>query len=132
MQEAGLEPAQYCYHRHLKPARLPIPPFLRGKYVVLILMQEAGLEPAQYCYHRHLKPARLPIPPFLHITKYFLSCSATRDNIPDFRRKVKTYLKKSYICIFKKVLFRPRKLLFSFPFYNLQTPSFYNSQYPFL
>ncbi len=28
MQEAGLEPARYCYHRHLKPARLPIPPFL--------------------------------------------------------------------------------------------------------
>ena len=28
VQEAGLEPARYCYHRHLKPARLPIPPFL--------------------------------------------------------------------------------------------------------
>ena len=26
VQEAGLEPARYCYHRHLKPARLPIPP----------------------------------------------------------------------------------------------------------
>ena len=23
----GLEPARYCYHRHLKPARLPIPPY---------------------------------------------------------------------------------------------------------
>ena len=31
MQEAGLEPARYCYHRHLKPARLPIPPFLHLK-----------------------------------------------------------------------------------------------------
>ena len=29
MQEVGLEPTRYCYHRHLKPARLPIPPFLR-------------------------------------------------------------------------------------------------------
>ena len=29
VQEAGLEPARYCYHRHLKPARLPIPPLLR-------------------------------------------------------------------------------------------------------
>ena len=28
MQEKGLEPSRYCYHRHLKPARLPIPPFL--------------------------------------------------------------------------------------------------------
>ena len=28
VQEAGLEPARYCYHRHLKPARLPIPPLL--------------------------------------------------------------------------------------------------------
>ena len=28
VQEAGLEPAQSCDHRHLKPARLPIPPFL--------------------------------------------------------------------------------------------------------
>ena len=26
MRKAGLEPARYCYHRHLKPARLPIPP----------------------------------------------------------------------------------------------------------
>ena len=26
MPRAGLEPAQYCYHRILSPARLPIPP----------------------------------------------------------------------------------------------------------
>ncbi len=29
MQEKGLEPSLYCYNRHLKPARLPIPPLLR-------------------------------------------------------------------------------------------------------
>ena len=34
VQEAGLEPARYCYHRHLKPARLPIPPFLHNFYFV--------------------------------------------------------------------------------------------------
>ena len=28
MQKMGLEPTRYCYHRHLKPARLPIPPLL--------------------------------------------------------------------------------------------------------
>ena len=28
-REMGLEPTRYCYHRHLKPARLPIPPLLR-------------------------------------------------------------------------------------------------------
>ena len=28
MQEKGLEPSLYCYNRHLKPARLPIPPLL--------------------------------------------------------------------------------------------------------
>ena len=28
MQEMGLEPTRYCYHRHLKPARLPISPLL--------------------------------------------------------------------------------------------------------
>ena len=28
VQEKGLEPSQYCYYRHLKPARLPIPPSL--------------------------------------------------------------------------------------------------------
>ena len=28
MQEMGLEPTRSCDHRHLKPARLPIPPFL--------------------------------------------------------------------------------------------------------
>ena len=32
VQEAGLEPARYCYHRHLKPARLPIPPLLHFSY----------------------------------------------------------------------------------------------------
>ena len=32
VQEAGLEPAQSCDHRHLKPARLPIPPFLHITY----------------------------------------------------------------------------------------------------
>ncbi len=26
MRKMGLEPTRYCYHRHLKPARLPIPP----------------------------------------------------------------------------------------------------------
>ena len=30
MQKMGLEPTRYCYHRHLKPARLPIPPLLLG------------------------------------------------------------------------------------------------------
>ena len=29
VQKMGLEPTRYCYHRHLKPARLPIPPLLR-------------------------------------------------------------------------------------------------------
>lgn len=28
VQEKGLEPSRHCCHRHLKPARLPIPPFL--------------------------------------------------------------------------------------------------------
>jgi hypothetical protein len=27
--KAGLEPARYCYHRILSPARLPIPPLRR-------------------------------------------------------------------------------------------------------
>ncbi len=26
VRRMGLEPTRYCYHRHLKPARLPIPP----------------------------------------------------------------------------------------------------------
>ena len=34
MQEMGLEPTRYCYHRHLKPARLPIPPLLRTDYIL--------------------------------------------------------------------------------------------------
>ena len=34
VQEAGLEPARYCYHRHLKPARLPIPPLLRTNIII--------------------------------------------------------------------------------------------------
>ena len=36
VQEVGLEPTRYCYHRHLKPARLPIPPFLHiQKYEIV-------------------------------------------------------------------------------------------------
>ena len=34
VQEVGLEPTRYCYHRHLKPARLPIPPFLHDLITV--------------------------------------------------------------------------------------------------
>ena len=29
LQKKGLEPSRHCCHRHLKPARLPIPPLLR-------------------------------------------------------------------------------------------------------
>ena len=36
MQEMGLEPTRCCHHRHLKPARLPIPPFLRTKTILHI------------------------------------------------------------------------------------------------
>ena len=35
MQEMGLEPTRYCYHRHLKPARLPIPPLLLDLFYLL-------------------------------------------------------------------------------------------------
>ena len=35
MRKAGLEPARYCYHRHLKPARLPIPPLPHLLYEVV-------------------------------------------------------------------------------------------------
>ena len=35
MQKMGLEPTRYCYHRHLKPARLPIPPLLLGTLIIL-------------------------------------------------------------------------------------------------
>ena len=34
MRKMGLEPTRYCYHRHLKPARLPIPPLLRTNDIV--------------------------------------------------------------------------------------------------
>ena len=37
MQEMGLEPTRYCYHRHLKPARLPIPPLLHVELTNAIL-----------------------------------------------------------------------------------------------
>ena len=36
MQEKGLEPSRHCCHRHLKPARLPIPPFLHELTKVII------------------------------------------------------------------------------------------------
>ena len=36
MQEMGLEPTQPCGHRHLKPARLPIPPLLLSNGLLII------------------------------------------------------------------------------------------------
>ena len=47
MQEMGLEPTRYCYHRHLKPARLPIPPLLRTVIQRNLLMRKMGLEPTR-------------------------------------------------------------------------------------
>ena len=35
MQEMGLEPTRSCDHRHLKPARLPIPPLLHFCFATL-------------------------------------------------------------------------------------------------
>ena len=40
MQEMGLEPTRHCCHRHLKPARLPIPPLLQAKTIVSVLTRE--------------------------------------------------------------------------------------------
>ena len=34
MQKKGLEPSRHCCHRHLKPARLPIPPLLRTRCII--------------------------------------------------------------------------------------------------
>ena len=82
----GLEPARYCYRRHLKPVRLPMvfspktllsPPLcalhsfsvvgLGATHISIsltyLILPRTGLEPAQYCYRRHLKPVRLPISP---------------------------------------------------------------------
>ena len=35
MRKMGLEPTRYCYHRHLKPARLPIPPLPRTAFRII-------------------------------------------------------------------------------------------------
>ncbi len=37
MQKKGLEPSLYCYNRHLKPARLPIPPLLRTEQMLFYI-----------------------------------------------------------------------------------------------
>ena len=37
MQEMGLEPTRSCDHRHLKPARLPIPPLLHFLVVLAVV-----------------------------------------------------------------------------------------------
>ena len=34
MQKMGLEPTRHCCHRHLKPARLPIPPLLQARCII--------------------------------------------------------------------------------------------------
>ena len=42
MRKAGLEPARYCYHRHLKPARLPIPPLPHFVRYIQLFKKDAG------------------------------------------------------------------------------------------
>ena len=37
VQKMGLEPTRYCYHRHLKPARLPIPPLRRVFNTIIVI-----------------------------------------------------------------------------------------------
>ena len=44
MQEMGLEPTRYCYHRHLKPARLPIPPLLRTNDILSNFIRSVNRE----------------------------------------------------------------------------------------
>ena len=34
VQKMGLEPTRHCCHRHLKPARLPIPPLLQARCII--------------------------------------------------------------------------------------------------
>ena len=36
VQKMGLEPTRHCCHRHLKPARLPIPPLLQARNIVCV------------------------------------------------------------------------------------------------
>ncbi len=43
MQEMGLEPTRPCGHRHLKPARLPIPPLLRANYILTFFIFSVNL-----------------------------------------------------------------------------------------
>ena len=54
MQKMGLEPTLYCYNRHLKPARLPIPPLLRTIDVFTrqrkIFYQNSGLKSTKNFY----------------------------------------------------------------------------------
>ena len=40
MQKMGLEPTRHCCHRHLKPARLPIPPLLRTNMIIDVCEEE--------------------------------------------------------------------------------------------
>ena len=42
MRKMGLEPTRYCYHRHLKPARLPIPPLPHFVRCIQLFKKDAG------------------------------------------------------------------------------------------
>ena len=51
MQEMGLEPTRYCYHWHLKPARLPIPPLLQTNNIVSFLPQQVKRKIKKNCFN---------------------------------------------------------------------------------
>ena len=42
MQKEGLEPSWYHYHTDLNRARLPIPPFLRTRYILQYLIKNVN------------------------------------------------------------------------------------------
>ena len=82
VQVTGLEPAWNCFHMDLNHARLPIPPYLRFKFLPSVFLHgrevraeaELSLDPrfagSQNAFASsptwcNLNHARLPIPPYL-------------------------------------------------------------------
>ena len=63
MQEMGLEPTRYCYHRHLKPARLPIPPLLRTSIILPKSLEECKHTKCTKNYKSVTTPALIYLKP---------------------------------------------------------------------
>ena len=83
MQEMGLEPTRSCDHRHLKPARLPIPPLLHFYVSVISWLLDYNTSVREKCQQENEKNLKNFIENWknLSMTELFLAWNSVEKTI---------------------------------------------------